>query len=361
MSSEELFLKDAFSTKFKFGFAVNDAIVANERPELTDIVLRHANTITLENSMKAEVISPAPGIFNFAPGDAFVQFGKDNNMFVIGHTLVWHNQTPPWFFNDENGEPNSSAEQLSIMDGYIKRVAGHYAGKVDAWDVVNEIIDDDGNYRETIWVDRLGSGEAVVRAAFSLAEIYLPDTELYYNDFNAWRPEKRDGIIRMIKMLQKNNIRIDGIGIQGHWGLNYPDLALIDEAIDLYADLGIKVMITELDIDVLPITKEGQIIGQGLMDSRFELPEFERALDPYKNGLPEEVQQALTARYGELFELFIEKQDKLDRVTLWGVDDSMSWKNTYPIPNRVNYPLLWNRDLTPKEAVSRIAELSNKE
>jgi len=359
VNAENLYLKSEFSESFKIGLAVNDDIVSGESAELQKIVKQQANSITLENSMKAEVINPKKGKFNFNAADKFVDFGNKNDMYVLGHTLVWHNQTPDWFFVNDNNEPNTPSQQLEQMHQYIKVVAGRYAGKVDAWDVVNEIIGEDGKYRDTIWVQRVGDGDEVVKAAFKYAEKYSPNTELYYNDFNAWRPEKREGIIRMVKMLQKNGIRIDGIGIQAHWGLNFPKTEYIESAINAYAELGLKVMITELDVDVLPITKEGQVIGKGLLDSQFELEEFEVFLDPYQNGLPPEIERQLAKRYQELFEIFYKHRNKIDRVTLWGVDDSMSWKNTYPISNRTNYPLLWNRNLQPKSAVDLILKVPN--
>jgi endo-1,4-beta-xylanase len=194
----------------------------------------------------------------------------------------------------------------------------------------------------------------LVRLAFKYAEQYAPDTELYYNDFNAWRPTKRDGIARMVSMLQKEGIRIDGVGIQGHWGLNFPKNEYIEAAIDTFAALGVKVMITELDVDVLPLTKEGQIIGTGMLHPQFELEEFEEFLDPYKDGLPTEVEQQLADRYAELFQIFYDKKDKIDRVTLWGVHDDMSWKNGYPIANRTNYPLLFDRNREAKLALKAI-------
>jgi endo-1,4-beta-xylanase len=199
-------------------------------------------------------------------------------------------------------------------------------------------------------VKGVGDGDEMVKHAFKFASQYAPDTELYYNDFNAWRPAKRDGIVRMVKMLQKEGIRIDGIGIQGHWGLNFPKNEYIEAAIDAYAALGVKVMITELDVDVLPLTKEGQIIGQSMSEPQFQLEEFETFLDPYKKGLPAEVEKQLADRYAGLFNIFHKKRDKIDRVTVWGVTDSMSWKNGYPVPNRTNYPLLFDRNHQPKPA-----------
>lgn len=343
-------LKAAYDGAFLLGTSLNAPTVSGADARTQALVPVHFNTITAENVMKAEVINPKPGVYNFAPADAFVEYGERNKMFIVGHTLVWHNQTPDWFFADKDGKPNTREAQIERMRVFIKDVAGRYQGRVHAWDVVNEVIDDDGSYRPTTWVNSVGDGDDLVRHAFKFASEYAPDTELYYNDFNAWRPEKRDGIVRMVKMLQDAGIRIDGIGIQGHWGLNYPSTEHIEAAIDAYAALGVKVMITELDVDVLPLTKEGQIIGTGMAHNQFQLEEFEKFLDPYKDGLPDEVQQQLAERYAELFRIFYKKRDVIDRVTLWGVHDGMSWKNGYPIPNRTNYTLLFDRERQPKPA-----------
>lgn len=353
----ELSLKTAFDRAFKMGCAVSASVVSGRDAASQERVVREFNSITAENEMKAEVLNPRPGVWNFAPADAFVRFGQEHNLFIIGHTLVWHNQTPDWFFNDAEGAPKSRAAMIEQMRSYIEAVAGRYKNSVDAWDVVNEVIDNDGSYRQTTWVKAFGSGDEMVKYAFKFAREYAPDAELYYNDFNAWRPSKRDGIARMVRMLQQEGIRIDGVGIQGHWGLNFPKNEYIEAAIDTFAKLGVKVMITELDVDVLPITKEGQLIGKMMSDPQWQLEEFKLFLDPYRNGLPAEVEQQLTKRYTELFNLFYQKRDKIDRVTLWGLHDGMSWKNDYPIPNRINYPLLFRRDKTPRpafEAVLRI-------
>jgi endo-1,4-beta-xylanase len=347
-------LKEAYKDAFLVGTALNGAIVSGKDKASQDIVVQHFNTITPENVMKAGPLITEEGVYNFEPADALVEFGQEHDMFIVGHTLIWHNQTPDWFFKDENGNQHSPAVHKERLRSHIETVAGRYAGKVEAWDVVNEVIDNDGSYRPTKWVNGVGDGDELVRLAFKYAEQYAPDTELYYNDFNAWRPTKRDGIARMVSMLQKEGIRIDGVGIQGHWGLNFPKNEYIEAAIDTFAALGVKVMITELDVDVLPLTKEGQIIGTGMLHPQFELEEFEEFLDPYKDGLPTEVEQQLADRYAELFQIFYDKKDKIDRVTLWGVHDDMSWKNGYPIANRTNYPLLFDRNREAKLALKAI-------
>jgi endo-1,4-beta-xylanase len=356
-TSNTITLKEAYINAFKIGTAVNPAITSGRLKEVQDIVVKHFNSITVENVMKAALINPEPGVYNFGPADEFVAFGEKNNMFIIGHTLVWHNQCPAWFFTNAAGKPNTKEEQIERLRQHIKTVAGRYAGRVHAWDVVNEVMGEDGNYRPTTWVNAFGNGDTLVKYAFKFAAEYAPNTELYYNDFNAWRPSKRDGIVRLVKMLQSEGIRIDGVGMQGHWGLNYPKTNYIEAAIDAYAACGVKVMITELDVDVLPLTKEGQIIGQGMADKQFQLEEFKTYLDPYQKGLPDEVQQQLTKRYEELFAIFYTRRDKIARVTFWGVQDGMNWKNDYPIPGRTNYPLLWNRQYQPKPALQAILNI----
>lgn len=157
--------------------------------------------MTIENAMKAEIVNPTPGVYDFAAADAYVKFGQDNNMFNVGHTLVWYIQTPDFFFKNKVNQSNTPAEKLDVMRKHIKLVAGRYAGMVHAWDVVNDLIDNDGSYRPATRVNGVGDVDTLVKA-FKYAAYYAPDTELYYNDFNAWRPEKRDVIEKMINMLK---------------------------------------------------------------------------------------------------------------------------------------------------------------
>lgn len=350
-------LREAYQAAFMIGTAVNVEIVSGEDAVGRSQTERHFNAITAENVMKAGPINPEPGVYDFGPADDLVAFGEEHDLFIVGHTLVWHNQTPDWFFRDELGNPNTPEAQIERLRGHIEKVAGRYAGRVHAWDVVNEVIAEDGSYRPTTWVNGVGDGDELVRLAFRFASEYAPDAELYYNDFNAWRPAKRDGIVRMVRVLQEEGVRIDGIGIQGHWGLSYPKSEYIEAAIDSFAALGVKVMITELDVDVLPLTREGQIIGTVMSHPQFQLEEFKEYLDPYRDGLPGEMERLLAERYAELFEIFHRKREKIDRVTLWGVHDGMSWKNDYPVPGRTNYPLLFNRDGSPKPALDAVLQV----
>lgn len=343
-------LKSAYANAFRIGSALNPDIVSGKDSLSQRIVVQQFNTITAENVMKAATLNPRPGVFNYSDADAFVAFGQQHNMFIVGHTLVWHNSTPAWFLQTADGKPNAHVAVVENLRQYIEAVGTHFKGRVHAWDVVNEVVAEDGGYRPTTWVNAIGSGDSLVKLSFRFAEKYAPGTELYYNEFNAERPSKRDGIVRLVRMLKQNGIRIDGVGIQAHWGLNYPRTDYIEAAIDSFAALGVKVMITELDVDVLPFTREGQVIGQSFSEPQFQLEEFRKYLDPFPKALPDSVQQALAKRYAELFEIFYRKRDKIDRVTFWGVHDGMSWKNGYPVPGRTNYPLLFDRARMPKPA-----------
>ncbi len=354
-------LKDVYKDAFLIGAAVNPGVTSGRDSASQGIVIKQFNSITVENAMKPAPINPQPGVYNWGPADEYVAFGEKNKMFIVGHTLVWHQQVPAWFFTNADGKPNTKEEQIERLRSHIEAVAGRYAGRVHGWDVVNEVFENDGSYRKNNWVNAFGNGDTLIKYAFMFAAKYAPNTELYYNEFNAWRPTKRDAIIRLVKMLQKENIRIDGVGMQAHWGLNYPKNNYIEEAIDAYAACGVKVMITELDVDVLPLSKEGQIAGWSAnADRQLQLEEFEIFLDPYKGGLPDSVQNQLTKRYAELFGIFYKKRDKISRVTFWGIHDGSSWKNGSPIPNRTNYPLLWARQHKPKPALQAVLAVPDR-
>ena len=349
-------LKEAYDGSFKMGCAISPFMVSGRNPQAEELLLAQFNAISPDNCMKPESLHPGPDVWNFGPADRYVEFGREHGMFVLGHTLCWHNQTPEFFWTRPDGTPKSRAELAETLRSYIETVVTHFAGKVDAWDVVNEIVAEDGGFRDLGWVKAFGGdGYEVAKLAFQFANEYAPaETELYYNEFNVWRPSKLEGVINLVRRLRADGLRVDGVGIQAHWGLNYPKNEYIESAIEQLAALGVKVMITELDVDVLPISKEGQVIGKSLQDPQYQLEEFEVFLDPYKDGLPDEVEDQLAARYEELFKIFYAHRDQIDRVTFWGLHDGASWKNGSPIPGRTNYPLLFNRDLTPHKALEAV-------
>ncbi len=360
-SLQSIGLKDAYKNDFLIGVALDQGIVTRKDQKSIDLILEQFNAVSPESVLKPEYLHPAPNRWNFNMGDAYCQFASDHGLKALGHTLVWHNQTPNFFWLNNDGTPKTQEEMRSHLIEYLEKVVTHYRGKVYAWDVVNEIIDEDGSYRrDKGWEKYYKDLDELVCLAFSTAQRCDPDAELYYNDFNMWRPSKVQGAVRLVKMLQSKGIRIDGVGIQAHWGLNFPDMKDVENAIDAFAELGVKVMITELDIDVLPLTKEGQVIGNSLQDPVYQRPEFVKYLNPYAEGLPKSVDKELANRYEEIFKTILKKRDKISRVTFWGLQDGLSWKNDYPVPHRKNYPMLFDRQLQKKRAFYKVLKLGSK-
>lgn len=355
---QQIALKDAFKDDFLIGCAIDQRIISQHDSKAQALILEQFNAVSPESVLKPEYIHPAPNRWNFAPGDAYCQFAAEHGLKALGHTLVWHNQTPNFFWLNADGTPRSQEDMRAHLVEYLEKVTTHFAGKVYAWDVVNEILDEDGNYRhDKGWEKYYKDLDDLVCLAFSTAQRCDPNAELYYNDFNMWRPSKVAGAVRLVKMLQSKGIRIDGVGIQAHWGLNFPEIKDVENAIDQLSALGVKVMITEIDIDVLPLTKEGQVIGQSLSDPVFQRPEFVKFLNPYRQGLPKKVDKQLADRYEELMRVFHKKRDKIDRVTFWGLHDGVSWKNDYPVPHRTNYPMLFDRNLQKKKAYEQVIKV----
>ncbi len=263
-------------------------------------------------------------------------------MFILGHNLVWHNQVPKWVFKNKDGKPVTRDELLKRMKYHIEHVVGRYKGRINGWDVVNEALQENGKLRDSEWLKIIGPD--YIAKAFEYAHEADPNVQLYYNDYNLYKPEKREGVVRIIKELQKKGIRIDAIGMQAHWSLHTPALSQIQASIDAFSKLGVKVMISELDISVLPSPKHHD------NPSPSERFSHNAALNPYKNGMPDSVKTELANRYASLFKLFIKNKDKIRRVTFWGLNDKQSWKNNFPIFGRTDYPLLFNRENQPKKA-----------
>ncbi|MBF6598730.1 MAG: endo-1,4-beta-xylanase [Fermentimonas sp.] len=347
-------LKDALGDKFEIGVALNTRQAAGRDTLATKIVQQHFNSIVAENSMKSGELLNEDKTYDFTQADEFVQFGVDNNLNIVGHCLIWHSQLPRWFCVDENGE-NVSADILKErMKNHISTVVGRYKGKVKGWDVVNEAILEDGSYRNSQFYQILG--EEFIPLAFQYAQEADPDAQLYYNDYNEWYPGKRETVVRLINTLKERGIRIDGIGMQGHIGLNGPSLEEYQSTINDYANAGVKVLITELDMSALPEPR--RMGGANLTDTE----SYRQEIDPYTEGLPEEVAQAWNNRMRDFFNLFIENSDNIIRVTMWGVSDGDSWKNGFPVRGRTDYPLLFDRDHNPKPVVTQlISEYTEQE
>ena len=267
-------LKDAIGKYCLMGAAVNQWQSDGQVPQADAVLSKHFNCVVAENCMKPEVLAPAEGIFDFRVADKFVNYAKQLGLKVNGHCLVWHSQAPDWWFtNGYAASPVSKEVLKERLIKHIKTVVGHFKGQVFGWDVVNEAIEDDGSFRKSKYYNLLG--EEFIEIAFRAAHEADPDAELYYND-----------------------LRIDGVGMQSHNGLDYPNLDEYEKSIDAFAACGVKVLITELDINVLP---NPQGFGGADIAQNFEL---QQKYNPYVNGLPADKQKEVDKRWLDLFKIY---------------------------------------------------------
>jgi len=339
-------LKDAFKQSFLIGAALNRAEIYEQDARATAIVREQFNTISPENILKWGLVHPEPDRYAFEAPDRYVDFGTRNHMAVIGHTLVWHNQTPKWVFENSNGKLISRDELLQRMREHIQAVVGRYKGRIKGWDVVNEALNDDGSLRQSPWLNIIG--EDYIAKAFEFAHEADPSAELYYNDYDLEIEAKRAGAVGLVKRLKAQGIPITAVGLQCHNSMKWPSLEQEDATIEAFAELGVKVNITELDIDILPPAVKN-------LEANATLSAERRAeLNPYKNGLPEVTEKALSKRYADLFGVFMKHRDVIERVTFWGVTDKGSWLNNWPIAGRTSYPLLFDREGRPKPAFEAV-------
>lgn len=337
-------VKDAFKGKFLVGVAINSRLLSGGAGQR--LVTRHFNSIVAENCMKCEAIHPDEGRYDFAEADKFVDFGQRNGMHVIGHCLVWHSQLPQWFCTDGEGKPVSPEVLKKRMKDHIATVVGRYRGRVKGWDVVNEALLDDGSFRDSPFYKILG--EEYIPLAFQYAHEADPDAELYYNDYGMDNRFKRMAVVELVKKLKARGLRIDAIGMQGHMGMDYPDIVEYERSIKAFAAAGCKVMVTEWDMSALPSAYTGADISARAG--------YDPKLDPYPGGLPDSVSRAWNRRMGDFLRLFVRYSGVISRVTAWGLTDADSWKNNFPVPGRTDYPLWFDRDYRMKpflrEAVS---------
>ncbi|MDA3821295.1 MAG: endo-1,4-beta-xylanase [Bacteroidales bacterium] len=337
---------DALDGKFYMGAALNASQIFGKDTSSLKILDQHFNSIVAENCMKSMNIHPKEGEFNFKLADAFVDYGLENNMYIVGHCLVWHSQAPRWFFVDEEGNDVSREVMIERMKNHIFTVVGRYKGKVNAWDVVNEAFEDDGSWRKTKFYEIIG--EDYFKLAFQFAHEADPEAELMYNDYSMFREGRRDAVVAVVKKFQEEGVQIDGIGMQGHYGLDNLPLQEIEESIIAFASTGVKVHFTELDISVLPMPSWG--VGAEVSASF----EYQQKMNPYAEGLPDSVAAASREAYMSLFNLLLKHNEKIKRVTTWGVADHHSWKNNWPMRGRTDYPLLFDRSFDAKPVVADI-------
>jgi len=338
-------LKDVFKNDFLVGVAINQQQFTGGDINGAAIVEAQFNSISPENVLKWEVIQPRPGNdgYDFGPGDRYVEFGQTNGMYIVGHTLVWHSQTPKWVFLADDGTNFCDRETLlKRMSNHIHTVVGRYKGRIKCWDVVNEALNDNGSLRKSPWLRIIG--DDYIEKAFQYAHEADPDAVLRYNDYSLENEPKRKGAIELIRKLQEQGVPVSAVGLQDHLNLDWPSLRQEDATISDFAKLGVKVMITELDVDLLRKSQSADVA------------EMQRQMtsNTYTNGLPDSVQQALAKRYAELFLIFLKHRNDITLVTFWGVSDGDSWLNRGPL----NYPLLFDRNHQPKPAFDAVIKVA---
>ncbi len=316
-------LKDYFpaGTFFSIGAAIAPSSVDNA--DAAKLLKRHFNSLTAENVMKWSTLQPTEGTFNFTEADKIVAFAQANNMKVRGHTLCWHNQVPNWIFT--NGGVTASKDLvLQRLRAHITTVMNHFKGKVYCWDVVNEAIDDGSNtYKATNWYN--SCGEDYIIEAFKAARLADPSAKLFYNDYSAVSPAKRDKIYALLKKLKDQNL-VDGMGMQGHWNINYPSNQLLIDALDKYKSAGVEIQVTELDVSAYTADSDPQ------------------------TAFTTTIAQNQAAAYGRFFNVFRTYKGTITGITFWGVADNYSWLDNFPVAGRKNYPFLFDALYNPKQA-----------
>ncbi len=349
-AEEPATLKDVLKDKFLIGTALNLEQIWERDTSGVQLIDKQFNAIVAENCMKSMYLQPQEGLFFFEDADRFVQFGTEHGLVMTGHTLIWHQQAPEWFFTDENGKDVSREVLLARMKSHIQTVVGRYKGRIKGWDVVNEAFEDDGSFRQSKFYQIIG--EDYIHYAFQYAAEADPGAALYYNDFSMAKEGKCRAVAAMVKRMQAAGIRIDGVGMQGHLIMSWPGVDEFEKSLLVFSELGVKVMITELDLSVLPSPRRD--VGADL-NANFE---YMKEMNPYAGGLPDSVAQLQQQRYADFFHLFLKHSGKIERVTLWGVADGDSWRNDWPMHGRTDYALLFDRNHQAKPVVDEIIRMA---
>lgn len=336
-------LREAAAGLFSIGVGLSDRIA--ERPADWPLLTTHFTMVTPENCLKPEPVQVAEGRFQFTQADAFVDFAVSRQLHVVGHCLVWakDDRTPPWFFQD--GARSAGRELLlARMKTHIDTVVGRYRGRIAMWDVVNEALDDGTNFlRPSGW--SAACGEEFIARAFEYAHTADPQALLIYNDYNNELPAKRAKLIRLVRSLREKGAPLHAVGLQGHYEIDRLPLADFEATLVALRELGVKVVVSELDIDVIPR-------GRWWADGGRHRDELAK-LDPYRDGCPPEILRRQAGQYARLFRLFRKHADIIARVSFWNLHDGESWLNDFPW-RRVNHPLLFDREGKPKPAFEAV-------
>ncbi|MHA0857361.1 endo-1,4-beta-xylanase [Paenibacillus sp. CMAA1364] len=322
-------LKEIFEGDFKIGAAVNPLTIQSQEQLLT----HHFNSITAENEMKFINLHPEEDVYTFDDADRLVAFARKNEMAMRGHTLVWHNQTSDWLFQNKDGSSVSKDVLLERLKEHIQVVVKRYKQDIYAWDVVNEVIADEGDelLRQSKWLDIVGPD--FISKAFQYAHEADPKALLFYNDYNESQPHKRDKMYKLLKSLLDEGTPLHGVGLQAHWNLYDPSLDDIRAAIEKYASLGLQLHLTELDVSIFRFE-----------DLRTDL-----------KSPPEELLEKQAELYGAVFKLLREYRKEISSVTFWGAADDYTWLDNFPVSGRKNWPFLFDEQHRPKPAFYRIS------
>ncbi|MGP4041453.1 endo-1,4-beta-xylanase [Gracilibacillus sp. D59] len=327
MTEQLLSLYQQFEKDFKIGAAINRRTMQSSE----EVIKKHFNSLTAENEMKFESVHPYEDEYTFEISDKMVAFAEKHQKAMRGHTLVWHNQTSDWIF-EQNGGLVEAETLLKRMKDHIDTVVGRYKGRIYSWDVVNEVIADEEDkfYRDSKWYQILGA--SFIEKAFEYAHLADPDATLLYNDYNESNPAKRDKIYQLVKQLKEKGVPVHGIGMQAHWNIYDPSLDNIRKAIEKYASLGVEVQITEMDVSMFAFN-----------DKRTDLTEP-----------TEKMKELQSERYQQFFEVFKEYKEHIGAVTFWGVADDYTWLHDFPVKGRKNWPFLFDTNQQPKEVLKKI-------
>jgi len=335
--SPEKGLKDYYKDYFPIGVAVSPRALKTDEALL---IRKEFNSVTPENAMKMGPIHPQEQEYFWKDADSIVAFAQRNKMKIRGHTLCWHNQTPRWMFTDAKGDTVSRAILLQRLKDHITTVVSRYKGKIYAWDVVNEVISDRANevYRKSAWYKICGP--EYIALAFQYAHEADPDALLFYNDYNEIDPVKREKIFRMVTDLKKAGVPIHGVGLQAHWAVNEPSRDQLEKTLARFVESGLMLQITELDISVYPKEHQGR----------------EKRAEDADQAFTAEKEQRQIEIYAMCFDLFRKYKSNITGVTFWNISDRGSWLDNFPVRNRKDYPLLFDKNLKPKKAYQAVVK-----
>ena len=330
-------LKDRYRDYFPIGVAVSPRALKTDEAGL---ILRQFNSITAENALKMGPVHPKENEWMWRDADSIVAFAQRHNMHMRGHTLLWHNQTPPWIFVNSQGDTVGRDQLLQRLKDHITTLVGRYKGKIYAWDVVNEAVSDrhDEYLRPSPWLRIIG--EDYIAQAFRWAHEADPAALLFYNDYNEISPVKREKIFRLVKSLKDAGVPIHGVGLQAHWAVNEPSREQLEATLQRFSQLGVKMHITELDISVYAKEHDARERKAADADTLFNATKEAQQLEVYRMS----------------FELFRKYRDHISSVTFWNISDRHSWLDNFPVRNRKDYPLLFDRNLQPKKAYHAVVD-----